>query len=266
MNIVTLKGGLGNQLFEYGRYRRLQQKEHSTYLYYYRKQLKQHGNILLSDCFDVTLPPQNPFIVAIVYVFKLFRALLLFKHLYDDEQEDCTFIDDYCQHKPYAEAARDSLNFKKLELSDYHKKIVEKITADDYPVAIHVRRGDYLHPANIQDFGICPIDYYTKGIEYIKSHHPEATFFLFSDDIAWTKEHLKDEKAVYVEPQEGCPDYIDLFLMTLCKGHIIANSTFSFWGAYLSRQQPYCNVYPRQWFKNETWNKPDFIPADWQPV
>jgi len=103
---------------------------------------------------------------------------------------------------------------------------------------VHVRRGDYVkykdqHPP-------CSLDYYREAT----SLFPENTIFLvFSDDIEWCKEKFEDERFVFIHNDE---DYIDLYLMTLCKGAIMANSSFSWWGAWLGEKEKV--IAPALWF------------------
>lgn len=262
MKIISLKGGLGNQLFEYCRYRQLiDKKENHIYLFYDFQQLKQHNKILLSDCFDVTLPKCSIFIQLTTYLIKLLRYFKIAKFLYDDENyTNCLFIDDYNQNKQYISSARSYLKFKKFNLSSDSKEILNLIRQEQYPISIHVRRGDYLNQANINNFGICPKEYYQASINICFQKHPEAKFFLFSDDMDWVKKNLTIKNAIYVLHSDK--DYIDMYLMSQCKGHIIANSTFSFWAAILSPHSG-INIYPKQWFINPNWIKPDIFPEDW---
>ena len=81
--------------------------------------------------------------------------------------------------------------------------------------------------------------------------------------MTWVKENLPVENGVFVEKENGEADHIDLFLMTRCRGHIIANSTFSFWGAMLADDKDATNIYPRRWFANTAWTIPYIFPDDW---
>lgn len=266
MKIVTIKGGLGNQLFEYCRYRQLLDAGHRTHLYYYRRQLKQHHGLLVSDCFDVSLPPQPLWMAPCVALIKLCRLLRIFPRLWDDSQPDCLYIDDYSQHARFITQARDVLRFRQFSLNNYHSRLFADISQSQCAIAVHVRRGDYLLPANVDNFGVCPPSYYQQAAQWCLGQQPEARLYVFSDDIAWARQQLHLPQAVFVEPQPDAPDHIELFLMSQCHGHIIANSTFSFWAAYLSPHQSSLQVYPRQWFKNPAWDKPDFLPAHWKAM
>lgn len=263
MKVICLKGGLGNQLFEYCRYRQLMEEgRERIFLYQDHRRLKQHGGLLLSDCFKVSLPSSPWWVSLLVGSVKLLRRLGIFARLYDDERPDCLLIDDYCQSRQYISDAIRYLDFQEFDLSAANQGILSMIAESSYPVAVHVRRGDYLHQVNLSSFGLCPVSYYQRAIRYIRDKHPDVRFFFFSDDMEWVTAHLQTDNAVYVRQAEGEPDYIDLYLMTRCRGHIIANSTFSFWGARLSSLQG-INVYPRRWYSHPQWQAPDIFPDDW---
>lgn len=264
MKIICLKGGLGNQIFEYCRYRFLKETStESVSIYYDSRRLKQHGGTMLSECFDITLPKNSIRIDITVAALKMLRTINLFPRLYDDTRDDCVLIDDYCQDRRFIASARRWLPFRKFHLSEKTARLLDIIEAEDYPVAVHVRRGDYLIRQNLGDFGLCTTEYYHSAVSHILGKHPSARFFLFSDDMAWVKENLHVENAVCVEKEEDGHDYTDLFLMTRCSGHVIANSTFSFWGAMLANDEDATNIYPRRWFANKAWTVPDIFPDDW---
>lgn len=95
--------------------------------------------------------------------------------------------------------------------------------------AVHVRRGDYLDPG--MPHAPCPVGYYEAAAELVLAEAPDTTFVVFSDDLDWCRRELPFRDPVFVE---GNPDWLDLALMTRCEHHICANSTFSWWGAFLS--------------------------------
>lgn len=142
--------------------------------------------------------------------------------------------------------------------------------------SIHVRRGDYLENPNL--FPFVGLNYYKNAINKVCSLDDNVTFFVFSDDIEWCKENFSsiDKNFVYIKgvarpvevrDRKGEPeDQFDLFLMTECDYHIISNSTFSWWGAFLSDDK---NVlYPSRWYgpglSNINWKL--MIPNSWEMV
>lgn len=127
-------------------------------------------------------------------------------------------------------------------------------------VAIHVRRGDYVHKQD--DHPLCDVDYYLDGIFKIYDTTHIDKFLIFSDDIPYCKTifHGKDE-LVFVENEK---DYMDLYLMSMCKHHVIANSSFSWWGAWLGNDPEQIVVAPKKWFgKNKSISDIDIIPSNW---
>ena len=131
-------------------------------------------------------------------------------------------------------------------------------------VSLHVRRGDYVNNANTAaTHGFCTIDYYREAIRYIAERVDSPHFFIFSDDIAWVKENLKiDFPCRYIDHNLGAESYNDMRLMSMCRHHIIANSSFSWWGAWLNPSADKIIVAPKKWFANETKTQ-DLIPQCW---
>ena len=102
-------------------------------------------------------------------------------------------------------------------------------------VSVHIRRGDYLDPANAAMFGnICTDAYYEGAIRLIKEKYPDAHFYIFSDDVSYVKKHYIGEEYTVVDINHGRDSFYDIWLMSRCKHNICANSTFSFWGARLN--------------------------------
>lgn len=264
MKIVCLKGGLGNQMFEYCRYRLLSENQKNGKVYLFRdiRRLKQHNHLSIFDCFDLPVPKQAMWISWLVYGMKALRELHFFPRLYDDERDDCTLIDDYSQDKRFIQNAKELFHFKTIS-SEQTQKYLSEIQSSAFPVAIHIRRGDYLNPINMKNIGLCSPEYYQQAISLIKKRYPAAQFYIFSDDLEWTKKHILAESAIYVHHEESDPDYVDLYLMTHCKAHIIANSTFSFWGSWLADHQEHLCIYPCKWYQNPNWVTPDIFPEHW---
>lgn len=263
MKIVCLKGGLGNQIFEYCRFRDLKDSGNGkVYLFYDRRRLKQHKGLKLSDCFEIDLPPCPWRVELAVWGLKICRAVGILKRLHDDELPGAVLIDDYSQHLRFIRNVRRYISFRR-SFAGLRTPFVQMIKAADYPVSVHVRRGDYLHPSNMKIFSLCGVDYFQQAIARIRRERPDARFFFFSDDMEWVRENLWMEDAVYVEHTELMPDYVDLYLMTLCRGHIISNSTFSFWGAQLAADGSGMKIYPRRWFRNPAWSVPSIFSEEW---
>lgn len=264
MKIVCLKGGLGNQLFEYCRYRQLQENATGkVYLYRDFRKLKQHGGTLVSHCFDIQLPPQQLWVTLLVLTVKFLRVLHLCPMLYDETDRRCILIDSYSQDRHYISQWPQLLKFRDIKMTVGSSDYLSQIKASPYPVAVHIRRGDYLQADNLENIGICDISYYRQAIDTVRQKHRASQFFFFSDDMAWVRQHLFVENAVYVEHDNTNKDVVDLYLMALCKAHVIANSTYSFWGSMLAESEEHLCIYPKHWFANPQWTVPDIFPSHW---
>lgn len=116
---------------------------------------------------------------------------------------------------------------------------------EETAVSVHIRRGDYLDEANAALFGgICTERYYAASIRYMKERIPKARFYLFSDDPAYLREHYQGQEYRIVDWNHGADSFYDILLMSRCAHHICANSTFSFWGARLGRNQERIRIRP----------------------
>lgn len=149
-------------------------------------------------------------------------------------------------------------------LSGVAKEIAQEIAAAT-SVSLHVRRGDYASFKGVEALhGKTNLDYYQDVVKYFSAHVKNPHFFIFSDDVAWCKEHLHiDAPATYVPPQAAGPhDSSHLRLMALCNHHVIVNSTFSWWGAWLDPRPEKIVVAPKRWYADRE-EQPDIIPAGW---
>lgn len=131
-------------------------------------------------------------------------------------------------------------------------------------VGIHIRRGDYLKGNNCWIYGgICTKEYYENAILYLKNTVKDCNYIFFSNDIQWVKEHYKMEKAIYIDSTmfEHYQDWYDMYLMSICKHNIIANSTFSWWGAWLNQNKNKIVIAPKRWVNLCEYK--DIYPESW---
>ena len=132
-------------------------------------------------------------------------------------------------------------------------------------VSLHVRRGDYVSNASTAQYhGACSLDYYKEAIAYIAARISEPRFFIFTDDPQWVSDNLKTGHATTLIQANG-PDRgaFDLNLMKSCRHHVIANSSFSWWGAWLNANPDKLVVGPKIWFKGAKHETNDRLPPDW---
>ncbi len=132
-------------------------------------------------------------------------------------------------------------------------------------VALHVRRGDYVsNPANSEAQGTCDPDYYRRCIASMRRRLHDPVFFVFSDDLNWARDNLPlSGDTDYVDHNSGKQSCEDLRLMSSAQHNIIANSGFSWWGAWLNSNKGKVVIGPRRWMKDPTYQTHDVLPADW---
>lgn len=134
-------------------------------------------------------------------------------------------------------------------------------------VSLHVRRGDYVsNPRANATHGVCSLDYYRDAVQFIAGRVVNPRFYVFSDDVDWVRDNLKLEfPHEYVNHNQGQESYNDMRLMSLCKHNIIANSSFSWWGAWLNAFADKIVVAPKRWFAKEI-SSQDLMPPAWARI
>jgi hypothetical protein len=167
---------------------------------------------------------------------------------------------------PYFENETDSIReaFELThEVSGQNKTYFNQLYNNASSVSIHIRRTDYLMASN--GAPVLDISYYERAIRTIHQRVDNPLWVVFSDDIPWCKEAFAFlPNVIYVEGNEEAP-WFDIHLIAACRHHIIANSTFSWWGAFLSRDQSGITVYPKTWFKGQP-TTADMVKPFWMPV
>tara|TARA_R110000851_G_scaffold116894_4_gene243370 strand:- start:5281 stop:6009 length:729 start_codon:yes stop_codon:yes gene_type:complete len=233
-------GWLGNQMFQYACVKALSLRV-GVNCYFPEKEPNLHSIFNLSS--EKSFKPES--IGTVLYREPKFTFSQIPTHIPD------LILEGYFQSEKYfkdlEEDIREEFTFKKTPVRDIPKNTC----------SIHVRRGDYVKLENHHP--LCSLDYYTKAMSLI----PSDKYMIFSDDNDWCRENFKQEK---VEIVSGNTADEDLQLMSLCDNHIIANSSFSWWGAWLSDGRGKV-VAPKQWFgaKGPDSSK-DLIPNEWVTV
>lgn len=182
-----------------------------------------------------------------------------------DVPYDC-YIAGYWQSEKYFSKfspwIRDDFSFIQ-PLNIKNSELVDQITHVN-AVSLHVRRGDYVNSQMTSKvYENLSSTYYDAAIRHIVERISNPFFFIFSDDINWVRKNLKiNFPCVYIDNNHGTESYIDMRLMSLCKFNIIANSSFSWWGAWLNKSREKIVVAPKCWFANGT-NTQDLIPQNW---
>ena len=163
----------------------------------------------------------------------------------------------------------------KTPLDGVNIALQEKLKSQN-SVAVHVRRGDYATTASYNSFfGTLPMKYYEDAIRLMNQKVGDPVFYFFSDDPAWCKATFSTMRAQYIDHNQGEDAYKDLLLMSACSHAIIANSTFSWWGAWLNGNSGKVVIAPKHWFTtnyltrkepvyaSRLYNTKDLIPESW---
>lgn len=270
MKILVFSGGLGNQIFEYAFYCWLKEKYPKQLFYgiYNRKKLSEHNGLEINKWFNVKMPPTCLKVKILTAVMYIYKQIYPKTKLLDLNQRKCINYNAWIYYAfklsnkyiPKENWIRWKVNEKNL--SEQNKKILDLIKNTE-SVFIHVRRGDYLSDTYKTRFeGTCPIEYYEKAIRDIEQKINNPHFFCFSDDIEWTKNNLTLSNVEFVDWNIGINSPLDMYLMSQCKYAIIANSTFSFWGAMLGKQKEIV-YYPTKWINSKDGN-PQIFPVEWK--
>ena len=180
---------------------------------------------------------------------------------------DNSYLEGYWGSEKYfkdiEEIIRNEFTFKNKP-DPTNQKMISRINNCN-SVSIHVRRGDYVKDEKTNKYhGVCNLRYYLKSVAFIAKKIIKPQFFIFSDDPLWTKQnlHLKFP-SIYVDHNVGRKGYEDMRLMSKCKHNIIANSSFSWWGAWLNNNKNKIVIAPKKWFNDKTIDTRDLIPKDW---
>jgi len=279
MQIVNLMGGLGNQMFQYAFARAYEIKNKCNVridLAWFKK-VKTCNESVDSRVYELGCFSTKPFFASDEDIKKCFRLKdgKLVRNTIRDRQagvfqpellesKNNHYFEGYFQSEKYFKNCRkEILSYFNLNLplNQQNKEMIEKIKSTN-SVSIHVRRGDYVKLQDVH--GLCTLDYYKKAIEYIASKIETPHFYVFSDDIVWVEKNLKIDYAYTVvninDSTSGC---FDIELMKNCKHNIIANSSFSWWGAWLNQNAYKIVIAPKRWFTHPELLDDDLIPDDW---
>ena len=180
------------------------------------------------------------------------------------------YLEGYWQSEKYFAAVRDVIRgeFTIRDSLNSQNRAVEERISNCNSVALHVRRGDYVsNPRTNAVHGVCGVEYYQRAAQLIGERIPRPEFFIFSDDPEWAKANLRlSFPSTVVNLNDASRSHWDLHLMSRCRHQIIANSSFSWWAAWLNGEASKIVIAPRRWFKQSDANTADLIPAGWLRV
>ncbi|MHB1510272.1 MAG: alpha-1,2-fucosyltransferase [Acidimicrobiales bacterium] len=166
----------------------------------------------------------------------------------------------FLEHAPVIEK-----EFSFLAQPDRDNRSVLELISSSESVAVHVRRGDYTNnPTTKAHHGLLPLDYYRRAVDDLTARVLDPRFFVFSDDPMWCRRGLSFLRGgVVVDHNRQESGAEDLRLMAACRHHIIANSTFSWWGAWLATRPEQIVVAPRRWFAGSSLDAAQLCPSRW---
>ncbi len=281
MNIIRMTGGLGNQMFQYALYLRLKSQGREVKLDDKTEYEKKDARPILLWVFGIEYPAAdreeiNEITDGFMKLSHRIRRRLFGRKSLEYHEKSCNFdeqillkepayLTGYFQSEKYFDTVeaqvREAFRFSNHiwdrlpeEVKSRFRKY-EKQIDDERAVSVHIRRGDYLDNHEVYG-GICTETYYKKAIMLMKDKFPDAVFYVFSNESKWVKDWIGctfggDESFVVVEGATEDTGYLDLFLMSKCKAHIIANSSFSWWGAWLDPDKGKTVIAPSKWVNNK---------------
>lgn len=282
MVIVRFKGGLGNQLFQYGLYKNLEllgkdvRADISDY-----EENRDSRNFLLRDI-GMKLVYANANDIEkyrgrLNSIIEIVRRKYGLRKSYFGEKEDIfdkkifllddIYLDGFWQNELYFKEIESEIREELIKLlyqNDNVKKTdLKNKIENENSIAVHIRRGDYIKKNSIYT-NLGESDYYDKAIEYIRDKVENPVFYLFSDDTEWIKQKYRGKEFVIVEDYEGKSEQEDLILMSKCKHNIIANSSYSWWAAWINCNNKKVVIAPKEWFSIN--KKTNIVCSSWLSI
>lgn len=271
MIIIQMSGGLGNQLFQYALYFALKQDGKEVKIDTETAQQYEHKRAVQLDKLgiffdsatkqeiDKYLDCSKNILSRIRRKIAGRRNLLVIEQENNYEEKflelDNGYFQGYFQSEKYFKKYTDELinkiNLNNVVLSKESRSLLLQIE-NMQSVGIHIRRGDYLQKEFCGNYGgICTDEYYESAIRYIRNNVDKPVFFVFSNDSEWCREHYMGEEFVIVDCNDEDKGYMDLILMSHCKHNIIANSSFSWWAAWLNKNRGKIIISPSKWINTQ---------------
>lgn len=292
MRIIIASGGLGNTMFQYAlvvSLRQIFKKERCTF--FLSSTNFDHNGYELNKVFTNIKPydklnwieriyihvlefvrtfkfAKRPFPHPILFAFHkrlcTKEGMVFYPYVLSPKYNNAYFIgqfQSYMYFDNFESEIRDAFTFNTRILSnktiDMAKQIKSKMS-----ISLHVRRGDYQSVYYYNGLGtVCDVAYYNNAIKLIKERLGDCHFFVFSDDLDWVKQNITIDNATYVDFNHKNDSWQDMYLMSLCKHNIIANSTFSWWGAWLNNNKDKIVIAPKRWWS--TLENDDIVPSRW---
>lgn len=282
MIITRIIGGLGNQLFQYAAGAALAESLGSSL----KLDLSAYGRpgernfdlqkleVPFEAATEEEIRPFQDFSLIKKALLRLrpphLRGLYKEPHFHYDphflQAPDGTCLKGYWQSWKYAQPIAETLRRHYRVRAPYIESVgsLAERMRGSLSVSVHIRRGDYANPAAIDYHSILPASYYNRALEMVREKFPRCEVFFFSDDIPWVRSNLQtDLPHTFVSGVLSNTALEDFHLMQQCKHHIIANSSFSWWAAWLNPDMDKTVIAPSQWFAAKHLDTRDLLPPNW---
>ncbi len=286
MIVVKIHQGLGNQFFQYALARKMSLKNKDNFkldVSFYvasgldtpREYRLRHFNIIE----NIATPEEVrrlklPYgIFSSMYRWFERHVLRVFNIEFKPEvlnKKGDMYLDGLWQSEKYFSDIREVL-LKELSLKNplgvAAAFVADQIKKTASPVSLHVRRGDYVYnPITSRYLGTCSSVYYAEALNLLQKKVETPTLFIFSDEIEWVKENMTFDMPVVFVSDLSIADYEELVLMSMCQHNIIANSTFSWWGAWLNQNPQKIVIAPQQWQRKVQHRTKYIVPYSWTRI
>ncbi len=295
MLIVEIVGGLGNQMFQYAFYHKLKKyypdNQVKIWLERFDKTYDNQG-YELQNVFGINKAPilynddvSNLIDDSVDFFSRIRRKIFgrketfflerIFRYdskVFNLKNNKKIYFRGLWQDELYFKDLRLDLlelfKFNEINLNADNLKVLKRINNSN-SISIHIRRGDYISNEKYNHIlgGVCSYSYYKEALDLIQNKIANTSLFIFSDDIDWVKtefDFLSGHDLTFVNHNKGSNSHIDMYLMSHCKHNIIANSSFSWWGAWLNMNESKIILAPEKWFKNNTRLEDNsIVPDSW---
>ena len=282
MIIIKLNGGLGNQLFQYSLGRKLSLKNNDVFKLDLsdftadnpRSYSLGEFNIIENFASDEDINKiKKSGVWKLIDKLKPYckRSAIKYKG-YDFDPNILKlsgnfYLDGYWQSEKYFQDIKNIIRKEVTLKNPIENKYADLISQikNTNSVSIHIRRGDYITNKKFSKvYNLLDEKYYQKAVKFIAEKISDPHFFIFSDNINWVKQNLNiPYLKTFVSGDNETKDYEELILMSLCQHNIIANSSFSWWGAWLNKNADKIVISPDKWFNDKIGNAKDLIPENW---
>lgn len=293
MLILKLQGGLGNQMFQYAFARIVAKKNNTKILIdnsFFKQAEKAPG--FTPRKFELAVfdndyhMASDADILSFFYLSKINKVKrkvgLRYPKIYEepsfDFQTDALLIKSPAYLKGYFQSYKYFIGYEDFvrqifyfpldKLDVINKELLTTIKSLN-TIAIHIRRGDYVNDKIAAEYhGNCSLDYYLEAIKLLISNNKDFTLVFFSDDGDWVKEQFKDlpYSKIFIDDNKGEDSWKDMLLMSCCSHNIIANSSFSWWAAWLNENPGKKVIAPKEWFKTKDLNTQTLLPERWMKL